>query len=316
MTTAARSQTLPQLPTIGDFVPGYEASVAFGLCAPKQTPAEIIERLNSELNAGLADPAIATRLREMGSVALSLGAAGFLVLRAQHGAHRMEVEHATPDASSDADEAAPHATVLSPFPPPSDSPGAIPQPLLLGSSKSFVFAERELDDSDSRAGEPEHAAPADPREGIDPAMLLPASKVQPEPPRLAPLFSRENVHLYSSKSLVPFVPAESANGAIEADAGDLVAPGIDGADAVARTGLDDLQEIALLPDGRRVQRQPAVIGGEIAHHASMPRVARKAFMRCVASSGLASRPALSAKRNSSAKCKVERALSCPPTMVK
>jgi tripartite-type tricarboxylate transporter receptor subunit TctC len=77
VTTAARSQTLPQLPTIGDFVPGYEASVAFGLCAPKQTPAEIIEKLNSEINAGLADPAIATRLREMGSVALSLSPTDF-----------------------------------------------------------------------------------------------------------------------------------------------------------------------------------------------------------------------------------------------
>jgi tripartite-type tricarboxylate transporter receptor subunit TctC len=77
VTTAARSQTMSQLPTIGDFVPGYEASVAFGLCAPKEAPVEIIERLNSELNAGLADPAIAARLGEMGSVALSLSAASF-----------------------------------------------------------------------------------------------------------------------------------------------------------------------------------------------------------------------------------------------
>lgn len=204
-----------------------ERSLAVRLRAPRF---DAFHRANSRLLAavGSSDPAgsleasmnsrfarVGVVLARVGSVALSLGAAGFLVLRAQHGAHRMEVEHATPDASSNADEAAPHATVLSPFPPPSDSPGAIPQPLLLGSSKSFVFAERELDDSDSRAGEPEHAAPADPREGIDPAMLLPASKVQPEPPRLAPLFSRENVHLYSSKSLVPFVPAESANGAID-----------------------------------------------------------------------------------------------------
>ena len=53
--------------------------------------------------------------------------------------------------------------------------------------------------------------------------------------------------------------------AIEADGCDLIAPGIDGADAVPRTGVDDLREIALLADRRRVQRQPAMIGGKIAH---------------------------------------------------
>jgi tripartite-type tricarboxylate transporter receptor subunit TctC len=77
VTTAARSQTLPQLPTIGDFVPGYEASVAFGLCAPKDTPVEVVERLNRTLNAGLADPAIAARLADMGSTALALSPARF-----------------------------------------------------------------------------------------------------------------------------------------------------------------------------------------------------------------------------------------------
>src|SRR5262245_8219728 len=110
--------------------------------------------------------------------------------------------------------------------------------------------------------------------------------------------------------------AHRANGAVKPDAGDLVAPGIDGADVLARAGVDDLQQVALFADCRRVQRQPAMIRRKIAHQASMPRVAKNAFMRRVASSGLASRPALSARRNNSAKCSVDRALSCPPTMVK
>ena len=110
--------------------------------------------------------------------------------------------------------------------------------------------------------------------------------------------------------------AHRAHRAIEPDGRDLVAPGIDGADAMPRAGLDDGCEIALLADRRRVQRQPAMVGGKIAHQASMPRVASTVFMRRVASSGLASSPALSASRNSSARCSVERVLSCPPTMVK
>ncbi len=80
-----------------------------------------------------------------------------------------------------------------------------------------------------------------------------------------------------------------ADRAVEADRRDLIAPGIDGVDAVSRAGVDDLSQIALLADGRSVERQPAVIAGEIPHHASMPRVASTAFMRRVASSGLASR---------------------------
>ena len=52
VTTATRSEALPDIPTVGDFVPGYEASVWFGIGAPKNTPAEIIEKLNKEINAG------------------------------------------------------------------------------------------------------------------------------------------------------------------------------------------------------------------------------------------------------------------------
>src|SRR5258705_8991185 len=56
ITTATRSETLPDLPTIGEFVPGYEASSIFGLGAPRNTPAEIVDRLNKEINAALVDP--------------------------------------------------------------------------------------------------------------------------------------------------------------------------------------------------------------------------------------------------------------------
>src|SRR3974377_1151996 len=56
VTTAARSDVLPDLPTVADFVPGYEASAWYGIGAPKGTPAEIVDKLNSEINAILAGP--------------------------------------------------------------------------------------------------------------------------------------------------------------------------------------------------------------------------------------------------------------------
>ena len=62
VTTATRLDALPELPTVGDFVPGYEASGWFGIGAPKGTPSEIIEKLNKEINAGLADPKMKARL--------------------------------------------------------------------------------------------------------------------------------------------------------------------------------------------------------------------------------------------------------------
>ena len=67
VTTATRSQALPDLPTVGDFVPGYEASTWNGVCAPKNTPAEIVGRLNREINAGLSDPKLKARLADMGA---------------------------------------------------------------------------------------------------------------------------------------------------------------------------------------------------------------------------------------------------------
>jgi tripartite-type tricarboxylate transporter receptor subunit TctC len=67
VTTATRSEALPDLPTIGDFVPGYEASTWNGVVAPKGTPTDIVTRLNREINAGLADSTLKARLAEMGA---------------------------------------------------------------------------------------------------------------------------------------------------------------------------------------------------------------------------------------------------------
>jgi tripartite-type tricarboxylate transporter receptor subunit TctC len=67
VTTAKRSTVLPDLPTVGEFVPGYASSGWFGVCAPRKTPVEIIERLNQEINAGLADSKMKARLADLGS---------------------------------------------------------------------------------------------------------------------------------------------------------------------------------------------------------------------------------------------------------
>ena len=77
VTTATRWNGLPDIPTVGEFVPGYEASYWAGIGAPKATPAEIVEKLNKEINAGLADPKIKARLAELGSTALAGSPADF-----------------------------------------------------------------------------------------------------------------------------------------------------------------------------------------------------------------------------------------------
>jgi tripartite-type tricarboxylate transporter receptor subunit TctC len=77
VTTATRSEVLPDLPTVRDFVPGYEASTWFGIVAPTNTPVEIIEKLNNAINAGLADPKIKARLAEMGGMLLAGSPADF-----------------------------------------------------------------------------------------------------------------------------------------------------------------------------------------------------------------------------------------------
>ena len=77
MTTATRSEALPDIPTVADFVPGYEASAWFGIGAPKNTPAEIVEKLNKEINAGLADPKLKARLADLGGTVLAGSPADF-----------------------------------------------------------------------------------------------------------------------------------------------------------------------------------------------------------------------------------------------
>jgi tripartite-type tricarboxylate transporter receptor subunit TctC len=70
VTTAARLDLLPDLPTVSDIVPGYEATGWWGIGAPKGTPADIIERLNGDINAALADPALKARIADLGGTAL------------------------------------------------------------------------------------------------------------------------------------------------------------------------------------------------------------------------------------------------------
>jgi tripartite-type tricarboxylate transporter receptor subunit TctC len=77
VTTATRSDVLPNVPTVGEFVPGFEASLWYGLCAPKKTPAEIVDKLNREINAGLADPKLRGRLADLGGVPFAGSPADF-----------------------------------------------------------------------------------------------------------------------------------------------------------------------------------------------------------------------------------------------
>jgi tripartite-type tricarboxylate transporter receptor subunit TctC len=70
VTTAARWHTLPDIPAVAEFVPDFEASAWLGVGAPKGTPAEIVDRLNQDINAGLANPTIKARLMEQGTSAL------------------------------------------------------------------------------------------------------------------------------------------------------------------------------------------------------------------------------------------------------
>ena len=77
VTTATRSQALPDIPVIADFVPGYEASAWYGIGAPAHTPVEIVNRLNAEINAGLADAKLRSQLTDIGSVPFVLSPSDF-----------------------------------------------------------------------------------------------------------------------------------------------------------------------------------------------------------------------------------------------
>ena len=77
VTTTTRSEALPDVPTIADFVPGYEDSNWWGFGAPRATPAAIVDKLNQETNAALADPRIKARLAELGGIVLAGSPADF-----------------------------------------------------------------------------------------------------------------------------------------------------------------------------------------------------------------------------------------------
>jgi tripartite-type tricarboxylate transporter receptor subunit TctC len=77
VTTAKRLEVLPDIPTIGEFVPGYEASTFHGLGTPSNTPAEIIDELNKEIGAALADPKIKARIADLGGTVVAGSPADF-----------------------------------------------------------------------------------------------------------------------------------------------------------------------------------------------------------------------------------------------
>jgi tripartite-type tricarboxylate transporter receptor subunit TctC len=77
VTTAKRSEALSDVPTVGEFVPGYEASQWYGVGAPKNTPTEIVDKLNNEINAALANPKMKAQLAELGGIVLALSPAEF-----------------------------------------------------------------------------------------------------------------------------------------------------------------------------------------------------------------------------------------------
>jgi tripartite-type tricarboxylate transporter receptor subunit TctC len=80
VTAATRSDALPDIPTVAEFVPGYEASAMGGIAVPRNTPAAIVERLNIEINAGLADPKMKARFAELGALPLARSPAEFTSL--------------------------------------------------------------------------------------------------------------------------------------------------------------------------------------------------------------------------------------------
>jgi len=83
VTTIKRSQALPDLPTVGDVLPGYEASAVYGIGAPRNTPVEIVDKLNNEINSGLADPKMQARLADLGGTVLPGSPADFARLIAE-----------------------------------------------------------------------------------------------------------------------------------------------------------------------------------------------------------------------------------------
>ena len=77
ITSATRSEALPDVPTVSEFVPGYEATTWYGVGVPRNTPAKIVDKLNKEVNAALDDPKMKIRVAEMGETTISTSPADF-----------------------------------------------------------------------------------------------------------------------------------------------------------------------------------------------------------------------------------------------
>jgi tripartite-type tricarboxylate transporter receptor subunit TctC len=80
VTTAVRSEVLPEVPTVSEFLPGYEASSWYGLCAPKSTPTGVVDKINKEVTASLADQKMKSQIAEMGGTPLAGSPADFTKL--------------------------------------------------------------------------------------------------------------------------------------------------------------------------------------------------------------------------------------------
>jgi tripartite-type tricarboxylate transporter receptor subunit TctC len=77
VTTSVRSDALPEVPTLAEFLPGYEASGWAGICAPRNTPIEVVEKLSKAINSGLTDPAMKMRFSELGAAPIPGSSADF-----------------------------------------------------------------------------------------------------------------------------------------------------------------------------------------------------------------------------------------------
>jgi tripartite-type tricarboxylate transporter receptor subunit TctC len=80
VSSATRSPALPEVPIVAESVPGYEATAWFGIGAPKNAPTEIVERLNKEINTGLADPEVQKRIEDLGGIPMPMSRAEFAKL--------------------------------------------------------------------------------------------------------------------------------------------------------------------------------------------------------------------------------------------
>src|SRR5262249_604019 len=82
VTSATRQEAMPDVPTVGEFLPGYEARGWYGVVVPKATPREIVEKLNKEINSALVDPKVKARLADLGGTVLALSPADYGKLNA------------------------------------------------------------------------------------------------------------------------------------------------------------------------------------------------------------------------------------------